>query len=395
MKHLLKNIFSLLILVMVSTLFTGCEEEPQLKEYVYPMPKVTGISPANGYVASQVVITGTDFGDRTEPVKVFFGGVEATEVLMCKNNRIAVKVPKDALSGDVTLRIWTNDAGVVGSFTVMPTPSIISVKSSNVISSGLAGTGDKVTILGTNFGTDKNDISISFNGTPAEFTLVDTETIEAVTPEGYQSGIVTITIHGYAMEGGALLNPEQKGDVTPVYLQNYKNFRETDPALNYKNEWFTPIGWNVNAANFNNDNGAQVGGMQKNQNMLFLAFQRGWGKTPVVNAKTWQELVLPAGHYKFEVVYDKTLLKNAVKDRAYIYMTKGRGEGVIPNTEAIESLGGVYKEYTNRNIGDDKGILTTEALVLTETTNVVVGLLCSIDSNDSYFKVTEVRLILE
>lgn len=395
MKYLLKNIVGLWSLVTVSLLFSGCEQDPQLKEYVYPMPEVSEMYPSAGYVASAVVITGTNFGDRTEPVKVYFGEVLATEVLMCKNNRIAVKVPENAMSGDVTLKIWTNDAGVIGQYTVMPTPSVISVRSNNEVNSGIAATGDIVTIKGINFGTDANDISVSFNGTPAEFTLVDTETIEAVTPDGYLSGIVTVTIHGYSMEGGALLNPAQKGDVTAVYLKNYKNFKEVDPAVNFKNEWFTPLDWNVNEANFNNDNGSKVGGMQKNQGMLFLAFQRGWGKTATSNAKIWQEVTLPAGKYRLEVEYDKTLLKDAATDRAYIFIGRGEGENAIPDTDAINTIDGVYKEYTNRNIGDDKGTLKTEAIELTETAKVVIGIMSSIASNDTYFKVTEVRLILE
>ena len=48
MKHLSKNILGLLILTTVIIWFTGCEQDPQLKKYVYPMPQVTGMSPNIG-----------------------------------------------------------------------------------------------------------------------------------------------------------------------------------------------------------------------------------------------------------------------------------------------------------------------------------------------------------
>ncbi|HJD76863.1 MAG TPA: IPT/TIG domain-containing protein, partial [Bacteroides reticulotermitis] len=190
MKHLLKNTFALHLLAMVtSMLIVGCEQDPQIKKYVYPMPEVSGMTPSIGYVTSQVVITGTNFGDRTESVKVLFGGVQATKVLMCKNNRIAVEVPENAVSGDVTLQVWTNEVGVIGQYTVLPTPHIQAVVSDNESGAGVAEPGDKVTILGENFGTDASLISVDFNGTPAtDIALIDEKTIEATTPVGYASG---------------------------------------------------------------------------------------------------------------------------------------------------------------------------------------------------------------
>lgn len=35
-----------------------------------------------------------NFGDRTEAVKVLFGGIEAENVLSCKDNCIVVEVPE-------------------------------------------------------------------------------------------------------------------------------------------------------------------------------------------------------------------------------------------------------------------------------------------------------------
>ena len=189
MKHLLRNMIGIFAVTLFVLLFYACEQDPQIKKYEYPMPEVSGMSPNIGYVSSQVVITGTNFGDRTEPVKVFFGSVLATKVLMCKNNRIVVEVPDGAASGDVTMQIWTNDVGVIGQYKVLPTPYVHSVVSDNPLGTGVAEEDDVVTITGENFGTDVNDIEVSFNGTSAkEIRLVDESTIEAVTPRNWVSG---------------------------------------------------------------------------------------------------------------------------------------------------------------------------------------------------------------
>ena len=43
--------------------FSGCEQDPKYRVYDYPVPVVESIYPTDGYVTTQVVITGTDFGD--------------------------------------------------------------------------------------------------------------------------------------------------------------------------------------------------------------------------------------------------------------------------------------------------------------------------------------------
>ena len=48
MKKLLKNIGGILVLAAIGILFARCEQDPQLKKYVYPMPEVTGMTPNVG-----------------------------------------------------------------------------------------------------------------------------------------------------------------------------------------------------------------------------------------------------------------------------------------------------------------------------------------------------------
>ena len=83
---------------------------------------------------------------------------------------------------------------------------------------------------------------------------MDESTIEAVTPRNWVSGNVVITIRGYAMTGNALFNPNAKGDVTSVYLKNYKQPFAKASEESWKNgEWWTPADWIQNAVSFNAD----------------------------------------------------------------------------------------------------------------------------------------------
>lgn len=387
MKHLLKNIFALHLLVMVfSILAVSCEQDPQIKKYVYPMPEVSGMTPSIGYVTSQVVITGTNFGDRAEAVKVLFGGVQATKVLMCKNNRIAVEVPENAISGDVTLQIWTNEAGVIGQYTVLPTPYVQTVVSDNASGAGVAEPGDKVTILGENFGTDVSLISVDFNGTPAtDVTLIDEKTIEVITPADYASGNVIVTIRGYEMKGSALFNPTMKGDVTMVYLKNYKQpFTTTGTG-----EWTDPSDWNQVGKN-------DTGFRQEKNGVSWLVFQKGWGKKDLTDAKLWQATQLRAGTYRMEVSYTGTLVANKDGNRVVAMIVKGTDENaILTDLTAITSENGTYVAFDDWDRGEASGMLRTPSFTLTENTDVVIGFLATIKTDQNYFKIIDVKLILE
>ena len=114
MKFLFKYTFHLAILACVSALFSGCEQDPKYRVYDYPVPVVESIYPTDGYVTTQVVITGTNFGDRAEAVKVFFGEAQSNKVLDCKNNRLVVEVPETAVTGNLSLQIYNKKVENIG-----------------------------------------------------------------------------------------------------------------------------------------------------------------------------------------------------------------------------------------------------------------------------------------
>lgn len=403
MKRILNNIINIVILSMAIQ-FSACEKDANFKMYEYPMPKVEKISPDFGYVKSQLLITGTDFGDQIEPVKVFFGGVEAENVLMCKNNRIVVEVPENAVSGTVSLQIWTKTIDNIGTYTVLPTPEIKSVTTLNSLGTNVARVGEEVFIKGSGFGTDPSVVSVSFNGTNAQFTLKDDENITAIAPEGYASGSVSVTINGLEIVGDAILNPDAKGDVTIFYLKNYKlpfsqiEFLPGQAGSGNEAGWFAiPQGWIVNdaAKSMVNRNGdasvGKLGGMVKGD----LGMQAGWGgsgtSTSITNGKMYQNTTLPAGKYKLEVTFSGG---NVAGDNVFVVVCKGND---IPNVENINNNADIlafhkFSQNLNENNGETK--VETLNIELSEPTSLCIGF-CASFGNNKYFRVNDIKLILE
>lgn len=404
MKHLLRNMIGIFAVTLFVLLFYACEQDPQIKKYEYPMPEVSGISPSVGFVASQVVITGTNFGDRTEPVKIFFGGVQANKVLMCKNNRIAVEVPEGAVTGDVTMQIWTNDAGVIGKYQVLPTPVHISTTSENSLGFNIAEAGEKVTIKGQNFGDVKEDISVSFNGTPAvNFDLLDSETIKVEVPEGYASGSIIVTIHGYELVCGAMMNPAAKGDVTIFYLKNYKypfkvhDFVGSQAGSGNEMGWFAiPADWTVSDEikcmvnkNASADDG-KVGGTVKG----YLGAQAGWGGNgsakSITNGKIYQTITLPAGEYDLDISY---FLGNVGDQQVYAVLAEGN---TIPNPSEVDpkSNPNVKKVYKLEDYDSIGAKTVTWNFTLSEATELSLGFAVTV-GDKKYFEVSEFKLTLK
>lgn len=397
MKQLFKYTFRLAVLACV-VLMAGCEQDPKFRVYDYPVPVVENVYPANGFVTTQLVITGTNFGDRTEAVKVFFGDVQSKKIVDCKNNRIVVEVPETATTSDLSLQIYNKKVENIGHYTVLPTPRVITTLSNSDFGSNVADTGDKVTISGENFGTDASDISVDFNGTPAEFELVDENTIIAIAPEGYVTGNVIITVHGYAMTGGAMFNPNSKGDVTVLYLKNYQQpfaSEEDNPG-----DWSIPMYWNQNAASMNPSGCRQY---VKNGNLTFLCFQRGWGKNAMTNGKIWQSANLLKGTYTMEVTYDTSWFPNSGGNSLVAMIVPGADENAIPALDELASItekGGAYTVFDDWSYSEDgkqvliSGKFTVE-LTVDESKDMVIGFLVTVGTNDTYFKVTSVKLILQ
>ena len=132
MKHIVKYSLKWCLAITFSLLCFACEKDANFKEYTYPVPEITGIYPASGYVGSQVAILGKDFGDQIEAVKVTFGGMDAQKIFSCTDGRIIVELPDGAQTGKIGLKVWNHTVESSDTYTVIPTPVIYSIKVSSI-----------------------------------------------------------------------------------------------------------------------------------------------------------------------------------------------------------------------------------------------------------------------
>ncbi|MFL9482913.1 LamG-like jellyroll fold domain-containing protein [Chitinophagaceae bacterium LWZ2-11] len=191
-----QTICILLWMAGLVALSTGCQKGPDYKIYTYPAQTATALSPASGYPGIDVTINGKNFGTLAGAVKVFFGGVQADTVRSCTDGQIVVKVPPKAISGKVTLKVWTTSIDSIGSFTVIAAPIIKSASAS-------AGSpGDVITLKGTGFGTVVSNLAIKFNGTSGVVNTVVADTlITATVPAGFTSGNIVLYVNGFPVTG--------------------------------------------------------------------------------------------------------------------------------------------------------------------------------------------------
>lgn len=130
----------------------------------------------------------------------------------------------------------------------------------------------------------------------------------------------------------------------------------------------------------------------------FLAFQVGWQKAAYNNGKLYQATTLRKGTYRLEVTTAASDVQTDDGNKVFAFIVGGTGVDDIPNVDTISQMDdskGVYIEYTKR--GSDAGgeTLTTPSFTVGDKTQVVVGFLTSMNKANSYFKVSQVKLILE
>jgi hypothetical protein len=139
-------------------------------------PFKSSLSATSGATAggNTITINGTGLSTASS---VSFGGVTATPTVVT-DSQLSVTVPAGAAAGPVGVSVTTAGGTNNGlSYTYIDTPTIGTVSPTSGPTSG----GTAVTITGTN--VDSTD-SVTFDGTPAPFSVVNATTLSAVTPPG-------------------------------------------------------------------------------------------------------------------------------------------------------------------------------------------------------------------
>lgn len=196
MKFPLKNIKFLTAILALAAVYTSCTKGPDIKSYSYPEPEPKAIYPEAGYAGfADVTITGSQFGDYKNAVKVFFNGIQADTIISCQDSVIVARVPALAASGKVSLQVWTHMIDSVANFTVLPNPVITSVTDS----AGVPG--DEIVIYGAHFGSDQSKVSISFNGTPGTINSVEDSMVRVAVPSNFLPGNLRLTVNDFVVTG--------------------------------------------------------------------------------------------------------------------------------------------------------------------------------------------------
>ena len=157
--------------------------------YINTAPVITSFTPTSGKTGQVVNLTGTNFTGATA---VSFGGTAAASYTVVSSTSITATVGAGA-SGSVSVTT-ASGTGALAGFTYLPPPAITS------FSPVSAGTGQTVTITGTNF---TGATAISFGGTRAtSYTVVSATSITAIVGSGSTGSVSVTTANGSASRTG-------------------------------------------------------------------------------------------------------------------------------------------------------------------------------------------------
>jgi len=371
MKNKFLNIVCWLIAIVIFG--ASCEKEPQFREFNYPAQVPSGLSPNIGYPGINVTITGTNFDTLKGAVKVWFGGIQATNIVSVKGNQIVVQVPANAVSGKVDLQVWTTKVDSIGTYTVIPPPVINSIASKNA-QTNVAFPGDTLTVKGIRFGTDASKMAVSFSGTPANIIVPVTDTMfKVIAPASFASGNVTLTMGGLTLTATpAIINPTAAGDITPYFLSNYATpFTRGDWDGSRWGNLGAP--WVTNAAAKNKAGGLYGGWAKESWNGTtgFINWET-WGNTPVIDGIVYQptSIALPVGSYTVSFNYYSEIQTNS---SAYCVVAAG-GTG-IPTLANLSTALGYVALFNGAAVGTTKPNVTeTKSFDFTLTSSQVVSI---------------------
>jgi hypothetical protein len=152
-------------------------------------PFKSSLGPTSGPLAGGNTVTINGVGLATA-TSVSFGANTATPTVV-SDTQLTVTVPAGAAAGPVGVSVTTAGGTNNGlSYTYVDAPTVTAVAPTSGPTSG--GTG--VTITGTNLGTTE---SVTFDGNPAPFSVVNSTTVSAVTPPG-TAGAVDVVVTNLA-----------------------------------------------------------------------------------------------------------------------------------------------------------------------------------------------------
>ncbi|MBK8726446.1 MAG: hypothetical protein IPL96_10515 [Holophagaceae bacterium] len=156
----------------------------ELSASAVPAPTLTSFTPTSAFANTIVTLTGTNF---TGVTSVKYNGTAATFNFLSATS-IQSTVPVGATTGPITVTTPGGTATSATNFTMLVSPPSIT---SFTPTTGPVGT--PVTITGTNL---TNASSLTFNSTPAIFTVDSPTSISTTVPLGATTGPIAVTTPG-------------------------------------------------------------------------------------------------------------------------------------------------------------------------------------------------------
>ena len=207
MNHIVKNKIKAVIVLFSMVLMASCSD--QEKDFtgeplvIYPAVTVSSVSPTVGTSGNIITLTGTNFGNYVAAAKIYFNGVLADEILSYSDTSVTVRVPQNAGTGPIKVKVWTNTVTTADfEYLIGATIKDISPTSVNV--------GDLLLINGLGFGTDASKVSVKFtNGLVKDaFTgtvvSVSNTQIGVLIPKGAVTGKVRVWLENQIITGPEL-----------------------------------------------------------------------------------------------------------------------------------------------------------------------------------------------
>lgn len=354
----------------------------QLKYTVLPMPTVTGISTKAGYINAEVTIIGQNFGTKAENIQVFFGETVCDKVTLNDKGNIVVNVPKGVSSeAPVKIKLIIQgkeiEMGESGTFEVWETPEITSVETPYIYPNGtLVKAGQEITFTGKGFGTDKNSVTVTFEGISVPVTVneITTTAITVTVPQGFNGGKVTMVFEGIAqpVESDVLQPLPMDGDITSYVLKN-----SVQPFQGYgfegaSREWDREGLHDWEKTNIKNAGGLQYPGDKNERDPNGCIALHQWGQKNNQNGKMWQKTKLPKGTYRFDLGGIALGVSSGYVNAVFV-ICEGTTDNAIPiyvNGTWVEKQSGVKGEIPMQR--DHKSEDSVE-VTLENDTELVVG----------------------
>lgn len=164
-------ISTLVLLAMVLPVYAG-----------NTVPTITSFTPTSGKAGDNITITGTYF---TLASVVTFNGTLVNELTVKNATTITATVPVGATTGNISVTTAFGKATSAGIYYTVPVINSFSPTS--------GGVGDIITMTGTNF---TGATAVNFNGSVAEFTVVNDISITSTVPEGATTGKISLITPG-------------------------------------------------------------------------------------------------------------------------------------------------------------------------------------------------------